>query len=338
MAGQLKVDSINADSNLSFRIANTAVAFIDSNGLRPVSGNVSLDSTGTTGIRLPAANTLSFHTTGTEDMRITSDGSVLIGGTTDTAQTSGFLVIQRTSTPGLDLFRNETAIADTSVLGQIRFLGNDTTSNNPTQHAYIRATSSGTHAAGDNPTDLVFGTTVDNTSSVAEAGRITQSGAYILKGGTLNPGGIGITFPATQSASSNANTLDDYEEGTWTPSINFNGGITGITYDEQTGVYVKIGQYVYCSMVLNLTNKGSASGSANLTGLPFTILNASGSRATGMTTYFDAGSSITAFPSLLGAVNTTECEMFNSASTKLTNSNFTNTTAIRAFIIYRTSA
>lgn len=79
MAGQLKVDSINADSNLSFRIANTAVAFIDSNGLRPTSGNVSLDSTGTTGIRLPSANTLAFFEGGAEAMRIDANGNIGIG-------------------------------------------------------------------------------------------------------------------------------------------------------------------------------------------------------------------------------------------------------------------
>jgi len=81
MAGQLKVDSINADSNLSFRIANTAVAFIDSNGLRPTSGNVSLDSTGTTGVGSPSANTLVFYTAGTEDVRIDSSGRLGIGTT-----------------------------------------------------------------------------------------------------------------------------------------------------------------------------------------------------------------------------------------------------------------
>jgi hypothetical protein len=44
-----------------------------------ISGNLGFDSTGTTGVRLPAANTLTFHTTGTEDMRITSNGDVGIG-------------------------------------------------------------------------------------------------------------------------------------------------------------------------------------------------------------------------------------------------------------------
>jgi hypothetical protein len=44
-----------------------------------ISGNLSLDSTGTTGVRVPSANTMTFHTAGTEDMRITSDGKVGVG-------------------------------------------------------------------------------------------------------------------------------------------------------------------------------------------------------------------------------------------------------------------
>jgi len=44
-----------------------------------ISGNLNFDSTGTSGIRLPSANTLAFHTAGTEDMRIDSSGNMGIG-------------------------------------------------------------------------------------------------------------------------------------------------------------------------------------------------------------------------------------------------------------------
>jgi hypothetical protein len=70
--------------------------------------------------------------------------------------------------------------------------------------------------------------------------RLTGSGAVVLQGGATNPGGIGITFPATQSASSNANTLDDYEEGTFSPTIS---GWSG-TYTTQKGFYTKVGRLV----------------------------------------------------------------------------------------------
>ena len=43
-----------------------------------------------------------------------------------------------------------------------------------------------------------------------------------------------IAFPASQSASAGANVLDDYEEGAWTPALNFGGGDTSITYSANT--------------------------------------------------------------------------------------------------------
>ena len=72
MAGQIKVDSINADSNLALKIANTTVAFIDSSGLRPTSGNVNLDATATSKFYLPSANTVAIQTAGVTGLSISS--------------------------------------------------------------------------------------------------------------------------------------------------------------------------------------------------------------------------------------------------------------------------
>lgn len=82
--------------------------------------------------------------------------------------------------------------------------------------------------------------------------------------------GAGIAFPATQSSSSNANTLDDYEEGDWTPTIA--GGYTGVTYNSQGGWYTKVGRFV------NISGRVQFSGTANATAiqigsLPFTQAN-----------------------------------------------------------------
>ena len=65
-----------------------------------------------------------------------------------------------------------------------------------------------------------------------------------LQGATPQTG-TGITFPATQSASANANTLDDYEEGTWTP--NQGSGLTVSGSFESAGYYTKIGNLVTIS-------------------------------------------------------------------------------------------
>jgi hypothetical protein len=78
-----------------------------------------------------------------------------------------------------------------------------------------------------------------------------------------------LQFPATQNPSTNANTLDDYEEGTWTPTLAFGGASTGITYNTQQGTYVKIGRVVTFQFRLIISSKGSATGNAAILGLPF---------------------------------------------------------------------
>lgn len=83
------------------------------------------------------------------------------------------------------------------------------------------------------------------------------------------PGNGQIAFPATQNSSADVNTLDDYEEGTFTAGLAFGGASTGITYTTQSGVYTKIGNVVFFSINLLLSNKGSATGAPTLTGLPF---------------------------------------------------------------------
>ena len=62
-----------------------------------------------------------------------------------------------------------------------------------------------------------------------------------------------LVFPSTQNASTNANTLDDYEEGSWTPVLSFGGGTTGITYATQIGRYIKVGKKVWASAYIALT-------------------------------------------------------------------------------------
>lgn len=89
--------------------------------------------------------------------------------------------------------------------------------------------------------------------------------------GLITATGGQIKFPATQSPSSDPNTLDDYEEGTFTPVIAFGGASVGVTYSaNQFGSYTKVGNIVIFSLLLQLTSKGSSVGTATLTGLPFT--------------------------------------------------------------------
>jgi hypothetical protein len=89
---------------------------------------------------------------------------------------------------------------------------------------------------------------------------------------TPSASGAGITFPATQSASTDANTLDDYEEGTFTPFI-YGTTTAGVgTYTTQQGSYTKIGNVVNFKTYLNWTAH-TGTGTMVMGGLPFTSKN-----------------------------------------------------------------
>jgi hypothetical protein len=77
-----------------------------------------------------------------------------------------------------------------------------------------------------------------------------------------------IKFPATQNASSDANTLDDYEEGTWTPTLTSSSG-TITTPGTCTGTYTKIGRFVIVRCTTSITTLGSAAGDLRISGSPF---------------------------------------------------------------------
>lgn len=85
-----------------------------------------------------------------------------------------------------------------------------------------------------------------------------------------------IPFPATQNPSADANTLDDYEEGTWTPTVTFaTPGNLAVTYSQRNAYYTKVGRLVSASLVIvtSAFTYTTASGALEITGLPFTAVN-----------------------------------------------------------------
>jgi hypothetical protein len=81
----------------------------------------------------------------------------------------------------------------------------------------------------------------------------------------------GVSFPATQVPSADANTLDDYEEGTWTP--NQGGGLVVTGAFSSTGNYTKIGRMVYVSgKVAGATSLTFGTTAVICTNLPFTAI------------------------------------------------------------------
>ncbi len=142
-------------------------------------------------------------------------------------------------------------------------------------------------AAAGNTTSLLF---EDNHSARAEIGltgddtlhvKVSPDGSSWLDALTVAPATglvtlpVGqLSFPATQNPSADANTLDDYEEGVWTPALQFGGAAVGMTYaSTPVGRYTKIGRTVFATGTLTLTAKGSSIGAATIASLPFTSAN-----------------------------------------------------------------
>jgi hypothetical protein len=92
-------------------------------------------------------------------------------------------------------------------------------------------------------------------------------------GATPANSGAGITFPATQSASADANTLDDYEEGTFTGTI-WAGSTQGTNTTSSSFRYTKIGRLVYITGETNYNSSWPSGGVYELRGLPFSLSGA----------------------------------------------------------------
>lgn len=124
------------------------------------------------------------------------------------------------------------------------------------------------------------GNTGDITGIWVDTNNYVQLGDNSSNPPVWIPGGQ-IIFPPTQRPSSNANTLDDYEEGSWTPVLGGSSGTSGQTYSQQVGSYIKIGRFVYVFGAATLSALGTVTGNAIISGLPFTAATISGSGASG---------------------------------------------------------
>jgi hypothetical protein len=154
----------------------------------------------------------------------------------------------------------------------------------------------------------------------------------------LDPTGVlgvtkGISFPATQVASSDPNTLDDYEEGTWTPA--FSGSGTTYTTSVAYGTYVKIGSLVTAQFYLRVTAYSGTNSNVDLSGFPFSSAN--------INTYHQSPGQMwsTTAPSAIGLIgnNTTSANLWknDTSVTIFTASEIVNKYFVGSFT-YRASA
>jgi hypothetical protein len=175
-----------------------------------------------------------------------------------------------------------------------------------------------------NPADIAASTNHTILARIADA--LTWAAGFAFDGaGRI----MQIAFAAAHNPSTDANTLDDYEEGTWTPA---DGSGAGLTFTSVEAYYIKIGQSV--TATARFTYPATADGTVNVIGgLPFTIQDTTAN--VWMAPVINTSGTIMA---LEGINNTTTATVINaSSSSSFTNANLS-TVTLRFTFTFRATA
>jgi hypothetical protein len=237
-------------------------------------GTAALPSLGTTGdentgIFFPAADTIALSTNGTERVRVTDAGDVGIG----------------TSSPSCKF-----AVLFNSAAGNIaHFVG----ANNVNGFIGAHALNNGGLYINSNQAnqDLRLRTQNLDRVTVDSSGNVLVGTTTAVSGGGILQVSNGITFPATQVPIANANTLDDYEEGTWTPTDQSGAGLS-LTNTSGNCFYTKVGNLV--NLVFRFTMPTTSSVATVLIGgFQFTPKSLTSGNFAGMFSFTNYGTAVT---------------------------------------------
>tara|TARA_R110002126_G_scaffold81884_2_gene201353 strand:+ start:1657 stop:2490 length:834 start_codon:yes stop_codon:yes gene_type:complete len=175
---------------------------------------------------------------------------------------------------------------------------------------------------------IQFITNSNENMRLDSAGGLKTKNTIGVGDATPSTSGAGITFPATQSASSNANTLDDYEEGTWTPAV------TGGTLTVNAATYTKIGNQVLIAFDVKFTSV--AAGAITITGLPFSTGGAdAGIGALGGDKYSFASALTLTSSYFQGTTVFFFYQTSGANGVRMTDANITGDTTVRASATYK---
>ena len=235
-----------------------------------------------TAIDFISPNIIAMNTGGSEAMRIDSSGNLLVGKTTSSSATAGItlepagavvatrdggecFIANRKTSDGtiIQLRKDQTAVGSIGTRATYLTIGTDdvglmfNSGSNRIQPENIT-----TGAVTDNLVDL--GYSGGRFKDLYLSGDITSSRFSTDGDGIKMGAGLGIKFDAYASG----NVLDDYEEGSFTPTLNVGAG--SITYASRLGEYTKVGRLVNCTIAFSLSAVSSPSGTAYISGLPFT--------------------------------------------------------------------
>jgi len=275
----------------------------------------------------------------TEYARIDSSGNLLVGTTSTTPAVSN-------DSDGIALQAN----------GTVQFSANATTT------AIInRKSTDGPILQFRKDGSIVGSIGVDNTDNLTISGNSSHCGLNFstddvnpYKNGAYTNGTTSLGTPSTRfkdlylsggvylGGTGSANKLEDYEEGTWTPNIDY-GGTDG-TMSSASGVYTKVGRIVHCSGMLVVSSTNGGTGNAFLTGLPFTVgdlVSSTGVEASGVISYFASMGESVGTMSIAAINGQTYCEIYKGTSgtgaATANHTTFAATAQIRFSISYATT-
>jgi hypothetical protein len=276
---------VGADASTGFTFSSNVI-LASTNSLERFrvdsSGNLLIGTSSSVTIAGLSGSLLQIETANTNPNLSLNFSSIRHAGTNSVTGATLYLGRSRGTTAG-----SVTSVADGDTLGYVIF-GGANGSNFSNVAAWITGQVDGTVSGGganDMPGRLVFSTTPDGAFSPTERARITNAGDLLIGKTTTTANGgklqisNGITFPATQVACTDANTLDDYEEGIATVSLVCGSGSITLNPSYDKLLYTKVGRVVTVTGFLEILFTSSPSGTLQINGLPFTANNSSSNQA-----------------------------------------------------------
>jgi hypothetical protein len=255
--GNVGINTTAPDAKLS---VNGVASFGDGTALLPSIANFGNLNTG---MWFPAADTIAFSEGGVEAMRIDSSGNVLVGKTaialatvggelrengqiTGTRDANASLILNRLNSDG-DIAK---FYKDGTNVGNIGVINSD--------NLYISGYTAhaGIQFGSETVAPMSAGVATNNTIDLGGSGNAYRD---LYLGGGLYVGGTVA-----------ANKLDDYEEGTWTPTLTGASSNPTVSYTTQNGRYTKIGNTVTLYFQCFTSSVSGGTGRLRISGLPFT--------------------------------------------------------------------